>query len=243
MKLDISDNKFEKMSNEQKKRYVSSLLIKDSGVLPVPTTESPIAFVMAGAPGSGKTEFLNSLNENIQLIDRFGAFAHIDLDQIVTIYPSYTPKTYAKFRSQGNLMVARCVDELRRGRYNMMIDGTFSGSSGSSIRNIEKLLNNGYIVIMIYMFDDPETSWDYTKKREIETNRGIDKAGFIASCDTVTKNLREAILKFRGNHKFILQIVKQKVLRDKNYEFVSEDMDVDLILEQGYNIDRLKEIL
>jgi hypothetical protein len=140
-------------------------------------------------------------------------------------------------------MVARCVDELRRGRYNMMIDGTFSGTSDSSIRNVEKLLNDGYIVAMIYMHDDPKTSWFYTKKREVETDRGIDKDGFIASCVNVTKNLREVSKKFRENPNFSLQIVKQKKLRDKNYEFLSDYGDIDTIIDQGYNIDILKEIL
>lgn len=239
---DMPADKFEKLSSEQQKRYISALLIKESGALPVPDDETPVAFVMAGVPGSGKTEFLNSIKENISA-SSFSAFAHLDLDQIVTIFPEYTPKTYAKFRSRGNGIVARCFDELRKGRYNMMIDGTFSGLSGASIRNVEKLIDGGYIVIMVYMFDNPETSWDYTKKREIETSRGINRIDFVNSCMNVSVNLQKVVEKFKDHPRFSLQIVKQKILRNKEYEFISEPKDIDIILEQGYNIDRLKEML
>jgi predicted ABC-type ATPase len=239
---DISSDEFERLSNEAKKRYIVSLLIKESGGISV-TSGPPIAFVMAGLPGAGKTEFLDSFSEEIAKTARYNPFVRIDLDQIVTIYPDYTPKTYAKFRSQGNNVLARCIDVLRQGKYNMMIDGTFSGPSGSSVRNIEKLLNDKYVVILIYMHDKAESAWKYTQLREIETDRGIDKDGFIESCKNISVNLREAVKKFRDNPAFSMSVIKQRELRDKNYEVLSSNDDIDNIIEQGYNIDKLKEML
>jgi len=239
---DIPADEFEKLSNEAKKRYVVSLLIKEAGSLPV-TSGTPIAFVMAGVPGAGKTEFLDSFNEGITKTGLYNTFVRIDLDQIVTIYPDYTPKTYAKFRSQGNNVLARCVDTLRKGRYNMMIDGTFSGTSDASIRNVQKLLKDRYVVILIYMYDDAVSAWKYTQFREIETDRGINKDGFIESCENISVNLQEAVKRFRGEPGFSISVIKQKKLRDKNYELLSDDNEIDKIIEQGYNIDKLKEIL
>jgi predicted ABC-type ATPase len=149
MKRDISAEEFEKMSNEAKKRYVVSLIIREAKSMPVESPEFPIAIVMAGVPGAGKTEYLDSLEDTLKKEGNFNPFVRIDLDQIVTVYPDYTPKTYNKFRSQGNNLLARCIDELRRRKYNVMIDGTFSGTSGSSVRNIEKLLDNGYKVSLM----------------------------------------------------------------------------------------------
>jgi hypothetical protein len=126
MKRDISARQFESLSGEAKKRYIAQLIIKEAGAIPVENGAQPIAFVMAGIPGAGKTEFLDSVEE-LMKASGYGKFVRIDLDQIVTIYPEYTPKTYSKFRSQGNIVLERCIDEGRRGNYNMMIDGTFSG--------------------------------------------------------------------------------------------------------------------
>jgi len=243
MILDMPEDKFEKLSTEAKKRHIIDLLIADAGTVPVLDSISPVAYVMAGIPGAGKTEFLDSIIENLESKKQYHEFVRIDLDQIVTIYPGYTPKTYAKFRSRGNNVLARCVDELRKRRYNMMIDGTFSGTSGSSIRNIEKLLTAGYRVSMVYMYDKPEIAWEYTRLREQETNRGIDKNGFISSCDNISINLEEALKKFRDNPNFSLSIVKQKELRDRNYEVITSEDSIYKIVSEGYNIDKLKETL
>lgn len=198
---------------------------------------------MAGIPGAGKTEFLDSVVEGLEKNRQYNEFVRIDLDQIVTIYPGYTPKTYSKFRSQGNNVLARCIDELRKMRYNMMIDGTFSGASGSSVRNVGKLLDAGYRVVMVYMYDKPEIAWYYTQLREKETERGIDKAGFINSCKNISVNLKEAMLEYEDNPNFTLFIAKQKELRDRNYLIVTSKIDIDKIVSEGYNIDRLTETL
>lgn len=240
---DMPEDKFEKLSAEGKKRYIVDLLIKESKASPVTEGLPPVAIIMAGIPGAGKTEFLESVTEELEAENQHGEFVRIDLDQIVTIYPGYTPKTYAKFRSQGNNVLARCIDVLRRKRYNMMIDGTFSGTSGSSVNNVEKLLKDGYRVAMVYMYDRPEIAWEYTKLREKETDRGIDKAGFIESCNNISTNIKEALIRFRGNTNFSIAIVKQKELRDRDYELITSQETIDKTVSEGYNIDKLKETL
>jgi hypothetical protein len=124
-----------------------------------------------------------------------------------------------------------------------MIDGTFSGTSGSSIRNVEKLLEDGYRVSLVYMYDKPEVAWSYTLAREQVTDRGIDKTDFLNSCKNISSNLKEAMIKFRDNPMFSISIVKQKELRDKNYDIVTGINDIDNIIKEGYNIDNLKETL
>jgi len=243
MILDMPADKFESLTTEAKKRYIVNLLIKDSAADPVSDGVSPVAYVMAGIPGAGKTEFLDSVVEGLEKNRQFNEFVRIDLDQIVTIYPDYTPKTYSKFRSQGNNVLARCIDELRKKRYNMMIDGTFSGASGSSVRNVGKLLVAGYRVIMVYMYDKAEIAWDYTQLREKETERGIDKDGFINSCKNISVNIKEAMLEYGDNSNFTLFIVKQKELRDRNYLIIDSRADIDKIVSEGYNIDKLTETL
>ena len=198
---------------------------------------------MAGIPGAGKTEFLDSIIEELEMIGQAHEFVRIDLDQIVTIYPGYTPKTDSKFRSQGNNVLARSIDVLRRKRYNILIDGTFSGASESSVRNVEKLLGASYRVSLVYMHDKAEVAWSYTIARQKVTDRGIKKEDFLKSCLNISSNLKKAMIEFKDNANFTISIVKQKELRDKNYEILTTTDDIDRIINEGYNIDNLKETL
>src|SRR5665213_780338 len=95
---DLSDYEFESLSITKKKRYVAKLLIERSGTKSVPEPKPPLAIVMAGVPGAGKTEFLDTFSELLE-VRGFDACIRIDLDEIVEIYLGYTPKTDAQFRS------------------------------------------------------------------------------------------------------------------------------------------------
>ena len=238
---DLSDYEFESLSITKKKRYVAKLLIERSGTKSVPEPKPPLAIVMAGVPGAGKTEFLDTFSELLE-VRGFDACIRIDLDEIVEIYPGYTPKTDAQFRSQGNHVVAAAVDIAKEGRYNMMIDGTFSGTSGAPLQNIDRLLRAGYVVRMFFMHDDIHTSWAYTKVREKTTQRGIDLAGFKRACANVVANLKAAMEAYANNPNFSLSIVLQKELRDRDYTVISDRTMIDRILDIGYNIDKLKEV-
>lgn len=236
LRKDLSDEEFEALSITKKKQYVAQLLIKTSKAQPVAPPLPPIAIVMAGVPGAGKTEFLDTLSELLKSSD-LGEFIRIDLDEIVTVYPGYTPKTDAQFRAQGNAAVAKCVDVAKEGRFNMMIDGTFAGKSGVSIRNVQRLVDAGYIVRMYFMHDEVETSWAFTQGREKLTSRGIDRAGFERATKNVINNLKEARAIFGANSLFRLNVVLQKKLRDKDYTVIVDPEIIDKILDEGYNID------
>jgi predicted ABC-type ATPase len=240
LRKDLSDEEFEALSLTKKKQYVAELLIRSSHATPVQEPTSPVAIIMAGLPGAGKTEFLDTFSELLAKY-KMEPFVRIDLDEIVTIYPGYTPKTDAQFRSQGNLAVAKCVDVAKDARYNMMIDGTFAGSSEVSLRNVQRLLDAGYLVWLYFMHDKVETSWKYTKARETLTSRGIDREGFVRACNNVTSNLNAAMTRFGGSESFKLSIVLQRELRDKRYQLVTDKETIDTILSTGYNIDNIKD--
>jgi predicted ABC-type ATPase len=238
MKLDISSDEFNGYSNEKKKRYIAKLFISNSGAKPVPEDSVPIAFIMAGLPGAGKTEFLDSIAEEVA--KRGGdPFVRIDLDEIVSVYPDYTPKDYYKFRSQGNLVLARTIDEARHGRYNMLIDGTFSGLSGASIKTVGQLLEKGYRVNLVYMFDTAESAWYYTEKRKIETGRNVDRDGFIRAAKNLVQNVREAVKLYEKNQMFSINAVVQKKFRDKDYYVITQKSEIDNVITMDYNMDSI----
>jgi hypothetical protein len=238
---DLTDDEFERLSLTRKKKYVAELLIKHSGAQPVAEGDAPIALVMAGLPGAGKTEFLDSFSEELDRAFQ-ESFVRIDLDEIVTIYPGYTPKTDQQFRSQGNITVSKCVDVVKERRYNMMIDGTFGGSSEVSLNNIERLLAAGYIIRMFLVHDDIETSWKFTQDRELLTDRGITRASFEEACVKVPQNVLKALEKFEKEQMFSMAVFIQKTpLRNKNYTLVRDRMQIDELLRRGYNITTQKD--
>jgi|GEM_PF-1543429 len=239
MKLGLDQNEFNKLSGEAKKKYIANLFITQSLAKPVTEGALPVAFVMAGLPGAGKTEFLDSLSEDITS-KGFEPFVRIDLDDIVSVYPHYTPKDHNKFRSQGNLVLARTIDVARRGKYNMLIDGTFSGLSGASVKSITQLLAAGYKVNLVYMFDDAEVSWDYTNKRKVETGRSIEYKDFMKAIKNITINLKEVLKLHSNNPNFSMRAVVQKELRDKDYNIITQYDRIDKLIETGYNLNNLK---
>jgi hypothetical protein len=120
----------------------------------------------------------------------------------------------------------------------MMIDGTFAGTTGASLSNVDRLLDAGYFVRMYFMHDKVNTSWRYTEARESLTRRGIGKQGFEFACKNVPRNVKAAVDRFGTNKRFKLSIVLQKELRDKDYTIVDNKEQIDEILNRGYNIIR-----
>lgn len=83
---DLTDDEFGTFSITNKKRYVAKLLIERSGAKSVPEPKPPLAIIMAGVPGAGKTEFLDTFSELLEARG-FDSCIRIDLDEIVQIYP------------------------------------------------------------------------------------------------------------------------------------------------------------
>ncbi len=240
MKFDISAEEFSQLSGEKKKQYVARLFVDGSGAISVHEDDTPVAYVMAGLPGAGKTEFLDSIAEQ-QSDKRINPFVRIDLDEIVSAYPDYSPKDYSKFRSQGNIVLARTIDIARGGRYNMLVDGTFSGMSGASVSGIGKLLKAGYAVKLVYMYDSADSAWYYTMKREVETDRSIDADGFKRAAKMLVLNLQETMKLYGENPKFSLDVVKQKELRDKDYNIITQKDDIGKLLKLEYNLSNIRK--
>lgn len=241
MKLDIPAKEFASLSGEQKKKYIANLLIKNSGAESVDPETNPVAIITAGLPGAGKTEFLDTLADNIRDLG-FNSPVRIDLDEIVSVYPNYSPKDYYKFWSQGNIVLERTIDVASKGHYNMMVDGTFSSKSGASIKGVQRLLDAGYKVMLVYVYDNIETAWMFTQKRKIETGREVKFSGFKESAGYLVKNLNEAKSKFSKNKMFTLNAVVQKELRDHEYNIMTDTQNIDKLLMVNYNTDELKEI-
>ena len=185
----------------------------------------PIAVIMAGIPGAGKTEFLSHITPGVD------GMVVIDLDVIVAKMPNYRPEEYYKYRKAANIIIPSVLTKVLKNKINFALDGTFSHTKGAE--NIERALNHGYEVNLFFVGQEPELAWEITRARRLLTGRPIERAGFIKACHNVVPNVRDAIEKFRDNSNFFVSIIKKDNLN--KYDYLDDHTRVDNYLKEVYN--------
>lgn len=204
------------------KKNKKILISKVIGNVSPPPSTKPVAIFLAGIPGAGKTEFIKRLLGDSRDLVR------IDLDEIVKLLPKYDPKRYYKYRSAANIIVDECVIYCRKHSLNFVLDGTFG--YGKAVDNIKSALKR-HEVIIIYILKDPIQAWQLTKDRELITNRAIDRAGFILSCNNVPQNLIMVRDTFASQAPII--VIKKNKTND-NFQMTRDMRVIDDLLQKSY---------
>jgi predicted ABC-type ATPase len=205
---------------ENKKRLVAEI-IGDAQ-----PQKAPVAIIMAGIPGAGKTEFLT------HAAAAFSDIVMIDLDDIASKIDGYQPKNYYKYRKAANILVSAVLDKTLKNKYNFALDGTFSHRQGA--QNIERALRRDFMVGLFFVAQNPKLAWNLTQARRLETGRPIEREGFIAACRNVVPNIRTAISTFRDNKNFYAGVILKDGMKDS--EFIDDLDKVDKVLADIYNI-------
>lgn len=154
---------------------------------------------MAGIPGSGKTEFVQSA-----LLKDFTDLVSIEHDKIVEYIKDYHPEDYYKYRTAGSTLVSLMLKECINNDFGFVFDGTLSHRKG--ISNIKRTLSKGYEVLVIYIIQDAKQAWSLTKDRRLTTKRAVDIDGFINTCAIINSNLGEVFARFKDNNNFSIWI-------------------------------------
>jgi len=139
----------------------------------VPDDDYPIAIFMAGAPGAGKTEASKQIVEMFDII-------RIDPDEFRCRLPLYDGANSRLVQPGVSLFVDKIIDRLIRKRRNksFLLDGTFSNLKLAQI-NVSRSLKSGRDVLIWYVYQDPELSWQFVQAREKKEGRGIPLEIFI----------------------------------------------------------------
>jgi UDP-N-acetylglucosamine kinase len=228
----------EKMSQDaaefarQNKKEIVRKIIETS-----PFSEKPISIFMAGSPGAGKTEFSISFLQEIQT-----QILRIDPDELRKFFPGYTGNNAHIFQGGISIITDFLQDEVLRKGISFLMDGTFSNFEISA-KNIDRSLKRGREVTIIYIYQDPETAWDFTKKREIVEGRRITKEmfinGFLRSADTVTK------IKEKYGEKVKIYLVKKR-FKQPNIQDIVNFKDVENVIDfvgLWYNEKQIRELI
>ncbi len=179
-KYDIANNSITKLSKK-----IATNFLEDSGVIARKSQKR--AIIMAGIPGSGKTEFLGSFFRMFK--DVRDNFVRIDLDEVVKVFEDYTPETDFLFREKGVAIINSIFNIAIKEGYNIALDGTFGGNQ--AILNINRLIKRGYTIQLYIMNESVEQAKKYTKVREEKQKRKITDKAFYESIDKIKNNLQK----------------------------------------------------
>lgn len=218
---------YQKWAKQHKTELVKKLV---GSIKPVSGDEKPLAIFLAGIPGAGKTELIE------RLIEKDTTLVRIDLDEVVKLFPEYSPENYYEYRSAASLIVDETVIYCRQHRINFILDGTFGHPK--AVANIESALKRHEVAIL-YIWKQPPLAWKHTQDRQLLTKRGIDRSGFITACEQVPKNVREVQKKFGSK---ISIVAFRKNLEKDTFEIYQDSKQIDDLLSKSYNEDEIKDL-
>jgi predicted ABC-type ATPase len=135
---------------------------------------NPIAIITMGIPGSGKSTVVKKfINENVhkifpkgKKIDKYGVqeFVNCNPDEILPfIKDEEDPKKRLAIASRKNGAIIKKIRESDE-KYSIIFDGT--GSNLASYKgNINKFIENGYTILLIYVMTNPLVAKNRIGKR------------------------------------------------------------------------------
>ena len=183
--------------------------------------KNPISLFMAGSPGAGKTEYSKALIEIAK--NSANPIVRIDADEIREIIPQYNGANSDMVQSAASIGVHKLYDYVLKNKLNAMVDGTFA-SFEIVLRNIERSLNRERSVGVYYIYQDPISAWEFTKKREKLEGRMVPKKTFVEAFFNAKKNVIKIKAIFKDKVKIYLVI---KNYSDNTEKFYPNIADID----------------
>lgn len=139
-----------------------------------PPESEPVSVFMAGSPGAGKTE------ASIELVERYGEWPviRIDPDELREEFPGYDGGNAWLFQRAVARLVDALLDRAFRQAQSFVLDGTLA-SYEVARRNIERSLDRGRRVQILYVYQEPMLAWGFVQDREIAEGRRIRHDHFV----------------------------------------------------------------
>lgn len=155
-----------------------------------PPEEHPVSVFMAGSPGAGKTEA--SIELLAQLKD--SQIMRIDPDELRSEFQQYDGTNAWLFQGAVSIFVDKIHDLALKQKQSFLLDGTLSNYKKAK-RNINRSLDKGRIVQILYVYQDPIQAWEFVQAREADEGRHISPETFIeqyfSARDVVNRIKRE----------------------------------------------------
>lgn len=160
----------EEYARSNKNRIAKEIISK------YPSETNPISVFMAGSPGAGKTESSKRLIEEFDRKD--APILRIDPDELRQYFTDYTGKNSSLFQGATSILAEKIHDLAIQKKISFVFDTTFSKINKAKT-NVQRSLDHGRLVQVIYVYQDPIQAWEFVKARELKDGRYIPKESFI----------------------------------------------------------------
>lgn len=129
----------------------------------------PIAILMGGLPGSGKSTFLS---KNLKWVTDDN-FYWIDADQIREKLPEYKGWNASNTHNETKELVGMAIENIAKNcKYDVIYDGTMTSKSGYD-EMLKSLRENNYKVFVIYLNIDTDTAVQRALNRYVVSGRYV----------------------------------------------------------------------
>ena len=208
------------------KKHHKRLVIQICNIEICKPSENPFTLFMAGSPGSGKTEYSKSILKELEKKDFSQKIVRLDTDELRELLPQYSGDNSDEVQKATTILFDKAFDYIQDKNLNVIVDTTFA--SPRSTENIDRALNRGRKVGIIYLYQDPLVAWEYTKKREKLEGRTVPKEVFIQAYFSAKENA---------------QVVKQKYGDGIELNLFEKDQKNNFVKKARFNIKSLNEYI
>lgn len=184
-----------------------------------PPDDEPSSVFMAGSPGAGKTEVAKAI------IDSFKEFGsevlRIDVDEMRKHFAAYNGSNSHLVQAGANILIERIHDMALKNKQHFILDGTFSHYNKAK-QNIERSLKRDRNVLIMYVYLNPYTAWEFVKAREAVEGRRI---------------LPELFVEQYFNAREVVNQIKEEFGDQIRVDLLKKDLDSPS--KQFYNVDKI----
>ncbi|EGQ8120351.1 zeta toxin family protein [Vibrio cholerae] len=138
--------------------------------------EAPVSVFMSGSPGAGKTESSKELVASIT--EEQGQVLRLDPDDLRNEFEDYDGSNSYLFQRAVVILVERALDYIFKNGQSFLLDGTLA-SYHVAEKNIQRSLDKGRVVLIIFVYQRPELAWEFVKAREKVEGRKILPEHFV----------------------------------------------------------------
>lgn len=188
-----TQDKWVTYAKEHKKEFLERII-----PTPLPDKEDRVAYLTAGGPGSGKSEFREAVLPSKEQV------CIIDPDEFRQFFPGYDGKNAADYQHAASYLVDYCFGKLIRKKLPMVLDSTFGGRR--ALQNIQRLLDHDFTVKLFYVYEHPQAAWDFAQHR----SRKVPREAFERALAHAYDNIGAAWDEYHNNERFKLYLFNQQ---------------------------------
>lgn len=200
--------------------------------------EHPITLLMAGSPGAGKTETAQ------EMLSVIGQAIHIDPDRYRDHFEDYTGYNTYLFQGATSILVNKVVDVALKNGQSFILDGTLTKYEIAK-KNIQRALDKGCNVIILYVYQDPLVAWEFVIAREKTEGRRIHPDTFIEQYFEARNvvNKLKAEFKSRVHLEILIKTMAYAEHKKSILRYINGATSIDSHIPEQYTCEQLQELI